>query len=669
MGEIVFSGWILDAAPTISGLRLTISNGADRVNISLKTDFELFLKPRVSGLVEQLVEHPSVLGVSVEEWFAPPWYNYKTMVHRLSFSNLCGLAEVKELIGGQRLGELYNCFPDPVTQVFMRKGYPATVKVQLNGSNLVPVEDPLRVGYETPNYSWAEFKFFDWFGETTFTRLKKRPERFELRLHRETSSVRVAGRLEELGCYLSDASRLDIVSYPKSFEWVLVEEGFDPKSVPLITHGSGFGASSLREELVRLVEWSRISFMPLRELFGASIGKPLTANEARLAFQRRYLVAEHASRIEKWKTLKQLVQHDRGGTVLRPYPGVYFNVAQLDFSSMYPSIISKWNISPETVNDSLAESMEIPGSAHRVELGRQGLVAEAMAQVISRREETRRLVQLGDPVQELRQTAIKWLLVASFGYLGYRNSKFGKIEAYECVTALSRHCMDKAIRLAIKLGFKVHHVIVDSLFVSKENCTQKKYEELVRAIRDETGLNIKLEALYDWVVFVNNKGSPLGSTTRYFGRLNTGRLKTKGVDSVRSDSPPLVRNTQKEAIRVLRQAKTKQEFIAKLRVALGLFDACIGRIRRGEIEPKDYVFNISGGRRLKVDKQDASIFRHSPWTMQVIQGSGLYPAELGFNGVNTDHYVKLVRRAQEQISPRNVVFAEASSKYEFLEAV
>jgi hypothetical protein len=640
--------------PINGGLRLTVSNGSERVDAILKTDFELLVKPRVSGLTDQLCMHPSVLGVVQEEWFAPPWYDYKAIVHRVGFSDLHGLFEVKELIRSQELGELYNCFPDPVTQAFIRKGYPATAKVDVNGSEVVPVDDSINVGYEAPNYSWAEFRFFDWFGETIFTRLKKKPQRFNLRLHREGSTARVSDRIGGLGHCLAGVSKLDLVSYPKSFEWLLMEEGFDPKSVPLVVHGTSFGASSLKEELTRLVEWSRISFMPLRELFDASIGKPLTANEARLAFRRRYLVAEYTRRVEKWKSLKQLIQHDRGGTTFRPCPGVYFNVAQLDFSSMYPSIISKWNISPETVNNPSAESMEIPGSMHRVEYGRRGLVAEAMAQVVDRRDKTRRLAQLGDPEQRLRESAIKWLLVASFGYLGYRNSKFGKIEAYECVTALSRYYMDKAIRVATESGFNVHHVIVDSLFVSKESCTEREYNELLLSIQSETGLNMKLEAMYDWVVFVNNKGSQLGSTARYFGRLNTGRLKTKGVDSIRSDSPPLVRRAQKEAMRLLAHAKTKSEFIDQLGAAINLFEVYIDRIQRGEIEPKDYVFTIRGARRFKIDKRRSLGLTHSPPSIQVIQGSELYFAELGYSGASADYYIKLLRRAQEQVSPRNV---------------
>ena len=37
-----------------------------------------------------------------------------------------------------------------------------------------------------------------------------------------------------------------------------------------------------------------------------------------------------------------------------------------------------------------------------------------------------------------RQTALKWMLVTCFGYLGYKNARFGKIEAHEAVTAYGR---------------------------------------------------------------------------------------------------------------------------------------------------------------------------------------------------------------------------------------
>ena len=37
-----------------------------------------------------------------------------------------------------------------------------------------------------------------------------------------------------------------------------------------------------------------------------------------------------------------------------------------------------------------------------------------------------------------RQNALKWMLVTCFGYLGYKNARFGRIEAHEAVTAYGR---------------------------------------------------------------------------------------------------------------------------------------------------------------------------------------------------------------------------------------
>ena len=37
-----------------------------------------------------------------------------------------------------------------------------------------------------------------------------------------------------------------------------------------------------------------------------------------------------------------------------------------------------------------------------------------------------------------RGRRVKWMLVTCFGYLGYKNARFGRIEAHEAVTAYGR---------------------------------------------------------------------------------------------------------------------------------------------------------------------------------------------------------------------------------------
>jgi DNA polymerase II len=67
--------------------------------------------------------------------------------------------------------------------------------------------------------------------------------------------------------------------------------------------------------------------------------------------------------------------------------------------------------------------------------------------------------------------ALKWLLVVCFGYLGYKNARFGKIESHEAVTAMSRELMLQAKEVAEDMGFTVLHMYVDCLFVQQEGFT------------------------------------------------------------------------------------------------------------------------------------------------------------------------------------------------------
>ncbi len=52
---------------------------------------------------------------------------------------------------------------------------------------------------------------------------------------------------------------------------------------------------------------------------------------------------------EQVRSLSALQAADRGGMMFQPVPGTFENVEEIDFTSMYPSIIVQANLSPETV--------------------------------------------------------------------------------------------------------------------------------------------------------------------------------------------------------------------------------------------------------------------------------------------------------------------------------
>ena len=62
------------------------------------------------------------------------------------------------------------------------------------------------------------------------------------------------------------------------------------------------------------------------------------------------LVPWKKNRPEDTKTAWELMMADRGGLYLDSKPGLYTDVIELDFASLFPSIIATRNISPETLN-------------------------------------------------------------------------------------------------------------------------------------------------------------------------------------------------------------------------------------------------------------------------------------------------------------------------------
>ena len=44
-------------------------------------------------------------------------------------------------------------------------------------------------------------------------------------------------------------------------------------------------------------------------------------------------------------------------------------------------------------------------------------------------------------LRKMKQNILKWLLVTSFGYMGFNKARFGRIECHESITAYGREAM------------------------------------------------------------------------------------------------------------------------------------------------------------------------------------------------------------------------------------
>lgn len=265
---------------------------------------------------------------------------------------------------------------------------------------------------------------------------------------------------------------------------------------------------------------SRISSLPPERVALSTPGTVVSSMEVSKALFSGILVPDVKDDHEWPKTVLQLYSSDRGGTVLQPEPGIYDDVYEIDFSSMYPSIIVRYNLSPpETIRPTQGPS-DLPYS---VDNSRRGFLSRALEDLLDTRLYYKSIKSDGD-VNSLRDTALKWLLLTSFGYTGYKNARFGKIEVHEMVTAIGRKLLARAAAIAMEEGFEVIHGIVDSLWLRGGGSIDRVLER----VREETRLDIVLDSHYRWIVFLPSRDGT-GALNRYFGLRTDGTYKVRGI--------------------------------------------------------------------------------------------------------------------------------------------
>jgi DNA polymerase elongation subunit (family B) len=331
-----------------------------------------------------------------------------------------------------------------------------------------------------------------------------------------------------------------------------------------------------------LFEVSRVCRLPLHTASRASIGKALSSLEMYHATKRKILIPWKPSIGEIPKSRLELLKADRGGLILEPKTGIFENVAELDFSSLYPNIMMKKNISAETVKCSCCKDSKnrVPELGWNVCEKRIGIVPESIEIIIKKRamykELKRNASGLLREVYERRQIALKWLGVTSFGYLGFNNAKFGRIDAHIAVCAWDRKILTDAMRIAESKGFRIIHGIVDSLWVYCKDIDESKCIELKEEIEKETCFDVSFEGIYRWIAFLPSKvDRRIPVVNRYFGVYRDGKIKVRGIEARRKDTPEIVRRLQMEILSILARANTIEE-------AKNLIPECIDLLKRYE---------------------------------------------------------------------------------------
>jgi DNA polymerase, archaea type len=419
-----------------------------------------------------------------------------------------------------------------------------------------------------------------------------------------------------------------------------------------------------------LYEIARVCRMPLHTAARASIGKCLSSLQFYNATRKGILIPWKPMIVEHFKSMNALLIADRGGLIYEPEVGVHDQVVEFDFESLYPNIMRKYNISAETVNcgccyhafsfnDSSNDLnntnlntniLRQPDAAHIYICSKRiGIIPISLRILLEKRSLYKELKNLTQDLNlkdkyNSRQSTLKWILVTSFGYLGFNNAKFGRIDAHIAVCAYDRQILSQAIKTVERHGFRILHGIIDSLWMQfKEKNKNNDKEQcllLKEVIEKQTGFKVSFEGIYKWIAFVPSKiNTALPVPNRYFGAFEDDSLKIRGLELRRHDTPIFFEKCQNHILQVMTTGNTIKEVQSLIPTINNVFNNYMHQLKARKVPLEELIFTKITSRNASEYQNRNTVEKNALDLLRSECGKDLRAGEL-LHYVITDYYQK-----------------------------
>ncbi|MEN3016985.1 MAG: DNA-directed DNA polymerase I [Candidatus Methanosuratincola petrocarbonis] len=298
----------------------------------------------------------------------------------------------------------------------------------------------------------------------------------------------------------------------------------------------------------------------------------------------------------------------KGALVIKPESGVFFNVIVLDFASLYPSIISRWNLSYETVRCPHPECRKnlVPDTDHWVCTKRVGMMAHVVGLLrdvrvrwFKPKSKDPSLSEEERGYYKVVQQALKVFLNASYGVFGAEIFPLYCLPLADSTTAIGRNIITETIEEAKTLGMKVLYSDTDSIFLHQP--TKEQISSLLSWAESKFGIDLEIDKRYTFVTFSGRKKN-------YLGVLDSGIVDIKGLMGKKRNTPPFIKNAFVEMTQVLREVKSPQDFEAAKSKIKAIVQRCYSDLKARRIPLDDLVFKVMISRPL--DRYDKTTPQH-----------------------------------------------------------
>ncbi len=264
----------------------------------------------------------------------------------------------------------------------------------------------------------------------------------------------------------------------------------------------------------------------------------------------------------------------KGGLVLEPDKGLHTDscIAVLDFKSLYPSIMSTYNICPTTLLSGEPDKFDLDDDqVHEAPSGgyfvkrdvRKGILAKTVEDLIDARSEVKKeMNEAKDDESEYnrldaKQLAIKIMTNSFYGYTGYYRTRLYRLEIANAITAWGRETIERTRdMIEDEYGYRTVYGDTDSVMIdSGTKNLDEAYDisqELSQFITDKLPgrLILEPEKIYRSFLILTKKRYAGWSFEKSGDDWEEG-MDMKGIETVRRDWPPIVSDTMEEVIDII----------------------------------------------------------------------------------------------------------------------
>lgn len=298
----------------------------------------------------------------------------------------------------------------------------------------------------------------------------------------------------------------------------------------------------------------------------------------------------------------------KGALVVEPKEGVHFNVAVLDFASLYPSIIKVYNLSYETVRCPHEECRQnlVPGTSHWICTKRRGITSLLIGSLRDLRvkyyknlAKDQTLTKSEKSFYGVTAQGLKVILNASYGVFGFEEFPLYCLPVADATAAAGRYLISRTIEKCRELGIEVIYGDTDSLFLKSP--TEEQLAQITKWARDELGIELDLEKRYRFAAFSGRKKN-------YFGVLPDGSIDIKGLTGKKSHVPQFIKETFYKTLDILRMVNSPEDFEKAREDIRKLVKESYQRLMNRQVPLEQLAFNIMVGK--DIDKYTETTPQH-----------------------------------------------------------